>query len=67
MCASSSGSSAGNTFGGSFYHELPQEFWKTMTVEEVCPHHTDAVIKDGRLAKFMEMAWAQDNTFTGEN
>lgn len=67
MCVSSSGSSGGNTFGGTFYHELPQEFWKTMTLEELCSGHPEGIIKDGRLAKFMEMARVRDNMFTGEN
>ena len=67
MEVSSSGSSAGNTFGGKFYHELPDKFWKTMNAEEVCKSHTEELLKNGRLARFMEAARARDNIFTGEN
>ena len=67
MCASSSGSSAGNTFGGTFYHELPREFLKTMTVDKVSSELSQDIVKNGQLAEFMEMARTRNNIFTGEN
>ncbi|MBR4838920.1 MAG: hypothetical protein IK005_00415 [Paludibacteraceae bacterium] len=56
---SSSGSSAGNSLGWISYKELPAEFWKNLSVEQVAKLSTSAypaVLADGRLADFMEKA-----------
>lgn len=55
----SPGSSAGNTFGGVFYKELPSDFWMNTTAEEISqmyPGLDDTVVKDGRLADFIAKA-----------
>jgi len=65
----SPGSSAGNTFGGVFYNEIPSDFWLNTTVEEVSamyPGLDDVVVKDGRLADFIEKA-KEHKIFTGKN
>ena len=65
----SPGSSAGNTFGGVFYNEIPSDFWMNTTAEEVSamyPGLDDVVIKDGRLADFIENA-KEHKIFTGKN
>lgn len=65
----SSGSSAGNTFGGVFYNEIPSDFWLNTTAEEVSamyPGLDDVVVKDGRLADFIEKA-KEHKIFTGKN
>ena len=65
----SPGSSAGNTFGGVFYNEIPSDFWMNTTVEEVSamyPGLDDVVVKDGRLADFIEKA-KEHKIFTGKN
>ena len=65
----SPGSSAGNTFGGVFYNDLPSDFWMNMTVEDISamyPGLDDAVIKDGRLADFIAKAKGH-KIFTGKN
>jgi hypothetical protein len=65
----SPGSSAGNTFGGVFYNEIPSDFWLNTTAEEVSamyPGLDDVVVKDGRLADFIEKA-KEHKIFTGKN
>ena len=65
----SPGSSAGNTFGGVFYNEIPSDFWLNTTAEEVSamyPGLDDVVVKDGRLADFIEKA-KEHMIFTGKN
>ena len=65
----SPGSSAGNTFGGVFYNEIPSDFWMNTTAEEVSamyPRLDDVVVKDGRLADFIEKA-KEHKIFTGKN
>ena len=65
----SPGSSAGNTFGGVFYNEIPSDFWMNTTAEEVSamyPGLDDVVVKDGRLADFIEKA-KEHTIFTGKN
>lgn len=54
---SSPGSSAGNTFGGKFYRELPCCFWRELTAVQIAgmyPSLTEAIIRDGRLAGLIE-------------
>ena len=67
---SSPGSSAGNTFGGTFYKDLPKNFHKTMTVEQIAEMYGsrlhDAIIKDGKLADFLEKA-KKHKLFMGKN
>ena len=65
----SPGSSAGNTFGGVFYNKIPSDFWMNTTAEEVSamyPGLDDVVVKDGRLADFIEKA-KEHKIFTGKN
>jgi hypothetical protein len=65
----SPGSSAGNTFGGVFYNEIPSDFWLNTTAEEVYamyPGLDDVVVKDGRLADFIEKA-KEHKIFSGKN
>ena len=65
----SPGSSAGNTFGGVFYNEISSDFWLNTTAEEVSamyPGLDDVVVKDGRLADFIEKA-KEHKIFTGKN
>ena len=65
----SPGSSAGNTFGGVFYNEIPSNFWLNTTAEEVSamyPGLDGVVIKDGRLADFIGKA-KEHKIFTGKN
>ena len=65
----SPGSSAGNTFGGVFYNDLPSNFWMNTTLEDISkmyPGLDDAVIKDGRMADFITEAKAH-KIFTGRN
>lgn len=58
--SSSPGSSAGNTFGGSFTHSLPCDFYMTQTAEEIAKRFDkdarEAIVSDGRLADFIEKA-----------
>ena len=67
---SSPGSSAGNTFGGTFYKDIPKNFHKTMTVEQIAEMYGsrlhDAIIKDGKLADFLEKA-KKHKIFMGKN
>ena len=57
---SSPGTSASNTFGGTFTHGLKKDFYKTMTAEQIAeqfsPRLRQAIIEDGRLAAFIEKA-----------
>ena len=65
----SPGSSADNSFGGAFYNELSSDFWMNTTAEEVSamyPGLDNAVVKDGRLAAFIETA-KRHKLFTGKN
>ena len=65
----SPGSSAGNSFGGVFYNDLPSDFWMNTTAEEVSamyPGLDDVVVKDGRLADFIVKA-KEHKIFTGKN
>ena len=65
----SPGSAAGNAFGGVFYNEIPSDFWMNTTAEEVSamyPGLDDVVVKDGRLADFIEKA-KEHKIFTGKN
>lgn len=65
----SPGSSAGNSFGGVFYNDLPSDFWMNTTAEEVSsmyPGLDDAVVKDGRLADFIAKA-KEHKIYTGKN
>ncbi|MBQ9545292.1 MAG: hypothetical protein IJV00_09215 [Clostridia bacterium] len=56
--SSSPGSSAGNTFGGSFTHSLPRDFYLIQTAEEIAEkfdeNTREAILSDGRLAAFIE-------------
>ncbi len=58
--SSSPGSSAGNTFGGSFTHSLPRDFYMIQTAGEIAERFDkntrEAIISDGRLAAFIEKA-----------
>ena len=65
----SPGSSAGNSFGGVFYNDLPSDFWMNTTAEEVSsmyPGLDDAVVKDGRLADFIAKA-KEHKIYIGKN
>ena len=65
----SPGSSAGNSFGGVFYNDLPSDFWMNTTAEEVSsmyPGLDDALVKDGRLADFIVKA-KEHKIYTGKN
>ena len=70
ISVSSPGSSAGNTFGGTFYKDIPKNFHKTMTVEQIAEMYGsrlhDAIIKDGKLADFLEKA-KKHKIFMGKN
>ena len=67
---SSSGTSASNTLGGSFYHSISTEFYKTNTAEEIAGMFSedlrDVILKDGRLAEFIEKAKTH-KSFIGAN
>ena len=62
--SSSPGSSAGNTFGGSFTHSLPRDFYMMQTAGEIAERFNkdarEAIISDGRLAEFIEKAKTHD-------
>ena len=56
---SSPGSSAGNTFGGTFWRDLDRFFYRTETFEQVAaklPSCDGDVVSRGKLAEFMEKA-----------
>ena len=67
---SSPGSSAGNTFGGSFYYDLPADFFRTMTAEEIAEKFRSSLynktIENGKLAGFIEKMKTH-NVYMGEN
>lgn len=67
---SSPGSSAGNTFGGEFYHSLTRDFYMTQTAEDIAgmfgKRLHNAIINDGRLAGFIETAKTH-NIYTEKN
>lgn len=56
----SPGSSGGNYFGATFYHELNREFYRTKTAEQVARQFRDVIyeqiLQEGRLESFMEKA-----------
>ena len=62
--SSSPGSSAGNTFGGSFTHSLPRDFYMIQTAEQIAERFNkdarEAIVADGRLAAFIEKAKTHD-------
>ena len=70
ISVSSPGSSAGNTFGGTFYRDLPKNFYKVKTVEQVAAMFSDrtakAILENGRLADFIEKAQTH-KIFMGKN
>jgi len=59
---SSPGSSAGNTFGGSFTYPLRKDFYREQTAEEIATQFRaviyDATVESGKLAAFMKKAKA---------
>ena len=68
----SPGSSAGNTFGGTFIHELPRAFYRVKTAEQVAGDFRTiletAILEDGRLEEFIAKAREKDkNLFWGKN
>jgi hypothetical protein len=67
---SSPGSSVGNTFGGTFYKDLPSGFWNTLSAEDIAEMYgkriREAIIKDGILASFIEKVKTH-NIFIGNN
>lgn len=67
---SSPGSSASHTLGGSFYHKLKKDFYNTESAEDIADLFSgglhSAVIKDGRLADFIDKAKNRP-LFTGNN
>ena len=67
---SSPGSSAGNTFGGTFYIDLPNNFYKVKTVEQIAGMFSDrtakAILENGKLAAFIEKAKTH-KIFMGKN
>ena len=64
------GTSASNTFGGSFFHKLPADFYKTGTAEQIAGQFKqalcDEILRDGRLAAFIEKAKKHDY-YKGKN
>ena len=67
---SSPGSSAGNTFGGTFYHELDRDFFLHKSAEDIAEMFgktlNKKLIENGRLAAFLEKAKTH-KLYTGEN
>ncbi len=68
----SPGSSAGNSFGGTFLHELPRAFYRTKTAEKVAEDFRTiletAILEDGRLEEFIAKARKKDKSlFWGRN
>ena len=57
---SSPGTSAGNTFGGTFTHPLKRDFCDEQTAEQIAGQFgarlRDALLADGRLAAFLDKA-----------
>ena len=70
ISVSSPGSSAGNTFGGTFYRDLPKNFYKVKTVEQIAEMFGQmsrkTILEDGRLAAFVEKAKTH-KIFMGKN
>ena len=70
ISVSSPGSSAGNTFGGTFYRDLPKNFYKVKTVEQIAEMFGQmsckTILEDGRLAAFVEKAQTH-KIFMGKN
>ena len=70
VAVNSPGSSGGNTFGGNFYHNIPNNFYKTKTVEEIAGSFSDvtckAILENGSLATFIEKAKTH-KFFMGKN
>ena len=66
----SPGSSAGNSFGGSFEFDLPADFYKTMTLEDIAGRFGgslyESIIRKGKLKEFLEKANSH-NIFMGQN
>ena len=67
---SSPGSSAGSTFGGDFYIDLPADFYRTLTAEQIADKFGrglhDSIIRLGRLAELIEKMKTH-KVFMGEN
>ncbi len=68
----SPGSAAGNSFGGTFLHELPRAFYRVKTAEQVAAGFRTiletAILEDGRLAEFIAKARKKDKSlFWGRN
>lgn len=67
---SSTGSSAGNSFGGTFTKEIPGDFWINMTAEELVEKYSiscrRAILESGRLAAFIDKA-KDHRIYTGKN
>ena len=70
ISVSSPGSSAGNTFGGTFYRDLPKNFYKVKKVEQIAEMFGQmsykTILEDGRLAAFIEKAQTH-KIFMGKN
>ena len=70
ISVSSPGSSAGNTFGGTFYRDLPKNFYNVKTAEQIAEmfgqHTKKTILEDGRLAAFIEKARTH-KIFMGKN
>ncbi len=66
----SPGTSVSNTLGGSFYHPLLRDFFRTSSAEQIAarfpPALRDAILADGRLARFLAEARAH-GYYTGRN
>ena len=68
----SPGSSAGNSFGGTFLHELPRAFYRVKTAEQVAEGFRTiletAILEDGRLEEFIAKAREKDKSlYWGRN
>ena len=67
---SSPGSSAGNTFGGTFWYDISRDFFRTKTAEQIAERFRNviynATVEDGRLASFIEKAKTH-RYFMGKN
>ena len=70
ISSSSPGSSAGNTFGGTFYRDLPKNFYKVKTAQQIAemfgPSTSKTILEDGRLEAFIEKAKTH-KIFMGKN
>lgn len=70
ISVSSPGSSAGNTFGGTFYRDLPKNFYNVKTAEQIAEmfgqRTKKTILEDGRLAAFIEKARTH-KIFMGKN